>query len=154
MLRYSAHEAQAIFRGLLNHISAMYEHTGDRIVTKSPTAELPMSIGENIRQKRESAGMSQKTLAESLESGLNTVSGWEKDINAPPGDKVVAMAKLFGCSTDEILLERHSRDVTPEMRALFRRFNDLPDEFKHLARSMVGGMLASIEEEASRKHVA
>ncbi|MCQ2990923.1 helix-turn-helix domain-containing protein [Pseudomonas tremae] len=117
-------------------------------------AELPMSIGENIRQKREAAGMSQKTLAETIESGENTVAGWEKDKNAPPGDKVVAMARLFGCSTDEILLERHDRDVSPEMRALFRRFNDLPEELKPLARGMVGAMLASLEEEASRKHVA
>ncbi|MBD8710317.1 helix-turn-helix transcriptional regulator [Pseudomonas sp. CFBP 13711] len=113
-----------------------------------------MSIGENIRQKREAVGMSQKTLAEAIESGENTVAGWEKDKNAPPGDKVVMMARLFGCSTDEILLEKQDRDVSPEMRALFRRFNDLPDELKPLARSMVGGLLASIEEEASRQHVA
>lgn len=117
-------------------------------------AELPMSIGENIRQRRETAGMSQKTLAEAIDSGENTVAGWEKDKNAPPGDKVVAMARLFGCSTDEILLERHDRDISPEMKALFRRFNDLPDDLKPLARSMVGALLASIEEEASRKHVA
>ena len=117
-------------------------------------AELPMSIGENIRQKREAVGMSQKTLAEAIESGENTVAGWEKDKNAPPGDKVVMMARLFGCSTDEILLEKQDRDVSPEMRALFRRFNDLPDDLKPLARSMVGGLLASIEEEASRQHVA
>lgn len=117
-------------------------------------AELPMSIGENIKQKREAAGMSQKTLAEAIDSGENTVAGWEKDKNAPPGDKVVMMARLFGCSTDEILLEKQDRDVSPEMRALFRRFNDLPEDLKPLARSMVSGLLTSIEEEASRQHVA
>ncbi|RMT05478.1 hypothetical protein ALP53_200014 [Pseudomonas savastanoi pv. phaseolicola] len=117
-------------------------------------ADNEMSIGENIRQKREAAGMSQKTLAETIESGENTVAGWEKDKNAPPGDKVVAMAKLFGCSTDEILLERHDRDVSPEMRALFRRFSDLPDGMKPLARGMVSAMLASLEEEAARGNVA
>lgn len=110
-----------------------------------------MSIGENIRQKRESLGLSQKTLAEAIESGENTVAGWEKDKNAPPGDKIAAMACLFGCSTDEILLERHQRDVSPEMRALFRRFGDLPDEMKPLARGMVSAVLSTLEEESNRK---
>lgn len=118
------------------------------------TAGLPMSIGENIRQKREEQGLSQKRLAEAIESGENTVVGWEKDKNAPPGDKVVAMAKLFGCSTDEILMERHERDISPEMRALFRRFGDLPEDMKPMARSMISALLASLEEEAARKSVA
>jgi transcriptional regulator with XRE-family HTH domain len=117
-------------------------------------AGLPMSIGENIRQKREDQGLSQKRLAEAIESGENTVVGWEKDKNAPPGDKVVAMAKLFGCSTDEILMERHERDISPEMRALFRRFGDLPEDMKPMARSMISALLSSLEEEASRKSVA
>lgn len=117
-------------------------------------ADLPMSIGDNIRQKREGMGLSQKKLAEAIDSGENTLVGWEKDKNAPPGDKVAAMAKVFGCSTDEILLERHERDISPEMRSLFRRFGDLPDDLKPMARSMVSALLASLEEEAARKSVA
>lgn len=117
-------------------------------------AGFPMSIGENIKQRREAAGMSQKRLADAIGSGMNTLVGWEKDTNAPPGDKVVAMAKIFGCSTDEILLERHERDISPEMRALFRRFGDLPEEMKPMARSMMSAVLASLEEEATRKSVA
>lgn len=115
-------------------------------------SELPMSIGENIRQRRETAGLSQKKLADAIGSGVNTLVGWEKDANAPPGDKVVAMAKVFGCSTDEILLERHERDISPEMRALFRRFGDLPDELKPVARSLMGAVLAAIEEQAFRSN--
>lgn len=113
-----------------------------------------MSIGENIRQRREAAGMSQKKLADAIGCGMTTLVGWEKDVNAPPGDKVVAMAKLFGCSTDEILLERHERDISPEMRALFRRFADLPDEIKPMARGLVSGILTELEEEAVRKKSA
>jgi len=119
-------------------------------MTHINAAALPMSIGENIKQKRETNGMSQKTLAEAIGSGENTVAGWERDKNAPPGDKVVEMARLFGCSTDEILMERHERDVSPEMRALFRRFGDLPDQIKPLARGVMSSVLTSIEEEASR----
>lgn len=116
----------------------------------NPATEITMSIGENIRQKRDLIEMSQKALAEAIDSGENTVSGWEKGKNAPPGDKVAAMARLFGCSTDEILLDSHERDVAPEMRALFRRFSDLPDELKPLARGIIGAALGALEEEANR----
>ncbi|SFO61622.1 Helix-turn-helix [Pseudomonas syringae] len=121
---------------------------------QNPAHEQPMSIGENIKQKRESMNISQKTLADALGSGINTVASWEKDVSSPPGNKVAEMAKIFGCSTDEILLERNQRDLAPEMRALFRRFADLPDEMKPLVRGMMSAVLASIEEEASRKQSA
>lgn len=116
----------------------------------NPATEIIMSIGENIRRKREMLEMSQKALAEAIDSGENTVSGWEKGKNPPPGDKVAAMARLFGCSTDEILLDEHERDLAPEMRALFRRFSDLPNELKPLARSVIGASLGALEEEAIR----
>ena len=121
----------------------------------NPAAEeAAMSIGENIKRQREAHGLSQKKLGEAIGSGENTVVGWEKDKNPPPGDKVAAMAKLFGCSTDEILMDKHERDISPEMRALFRRFNDLPDSLKPMARGMISAILASLEEEAARKTAA
>lgn len=112
--------------------------------------ETTMSIGENIRQRREAAGLSQKKLADAIGSGMNTLVGWEKDANAPPGDKVVAMSKVFGCSTDELLLARHERDISPEMRALFRRFGDLPEDLKPVARSLISAVLSTLEEQAFR----
>lgn len=118
------------------------------------TPELPMSIGENIREKRESLNISQKSLADALGSGLNTVAAWEKDASSPPGNKIVEIAKVFGCSTDEILLERTQRDLAPEMRALFRRFADLSEDLKPLARGMMSAVLTSLEEEESRKSVS
>ena len=120
------------------------------------TAELPMSIGENIREKREASGYSQKALADYLGVAENTVAGWEKDKNktAPAGDKVMLMARLFGCSTDEILLERHERGVAAELRAIFRRFSDLPDEMKPMARTMFSSVMTGLEEEAARKSAA
>lgn len=109
--------------------------------------ETQMSIGENIRLKRESNQVSQKALAEVLGIAENTVASWEKGKNVPPSDKVVVMAKFFHCSTDEILLEQSEREVADEMKALFRRFSDLPDSVKPMARNIISGMLSSLELE-------
>ncbi|MCQ4285800.1 helix-turn-helix domain-containing protein [Pseudomonas stutzeri] len=113
-----------------------------------------MSVGENIRQKREAAKLSQDALATMIGSTAKTVARWESDANFPGGDAVIQMAHVFGCSTDEILLERNEREISPELRALFRRFGDLPDDLKPMARGMIGAILASLEEEASRKSAA
>ncbi|CAD2251296.1 hypothetical protein PSEUDT2_02519 [Stutzerimonas stutzeri] len=113
-----------------------------------------MSVGENIRQKRESMKLSQDGLASLIGSTAKTVARWESDTNFPGGDAIINMANVFGCSTDEILLERSEREISPEMRALFRRFGDLPDELKPMARGMIGAILSSLEEEAARKTAA
>ena len=104
-----------------------------------------MSIGENIKNLREEKGISQKVLAEAIGSGENTVSGWEKNKNSPPGDKIVAMAKFFGCSTDQILLDESDRNVSEDMKALFRRYNELNQSIKPMARNIINGILGSLE---------
>lgn len=113
-----------------------------------------MSVGENIRQKRAAMELSQQALAEKIGSTAKTIARWESDENYPGGDAIINMAHVFGCSTDEILLERSEREISPEMRALFRRFGDLPDDLKPMARGMIGAILASMEEEAARKTAA
>lgn len=107
--------------------------------------EFQMSIGDNIRIQRERARLSQKTVAEALGSGENTVAGWEKGRSIPPGDKVAAMAKLFKCSTDELLLEESDRNVSEDMKALFRRYNELDEHIKPMARNIINGMIGSLE---------
>ena len=104
-----------------------------------------MSIGDNIRIQRERARLSQKAVAEALGSGENTVAGWEKGRSIPPGDKVAAMAKLFKCSTDELLLEENDRNVSEDVKALFRRYNELDEHIKPMARNIINGMLGSLE---------
>lgn len=117
---------------------------------QSEPAVCEMSIGENIRKRREAQGISQKTLAEAIGSGENTVSGWEKNKNSPPGDKVVAMAKFFGCSTDQILLEDEDLEISSEFSHLLRRFSEMPESVRPLARSVISSLLVTIENEIRR----
>lgn len=113
-----------------------------------------VSVGENIRQKRLALNLSQDTLGRQIGTTGKTVARWEQDENLPGGEAVIHMASVFGCSTDEILLTEQEREITPEIRALFRRFSELPEGMKPMARGMIGAILASLEEEAARKNAA
>ena len=63
-----------------------------------------MTLGERIQSYRKRAGLSQEALAEQLGVSRQAVSKWEVDAAQPELDKVVALAKLFGITTDQLLL--------------------------------------------------
>ena len=62
-----------------------------------------MTFGEKLQSLRQRAGMSQDVLAERLQVSRQAVSRWERDETMPETDKVVALADIFGVTTDYLL---------------------------------------------------
>ena len=62
-----------------------------------------MTFGERLQALRQRAGMSQEQLAERLGVSRQAVSRWERDETMPETDKVIALADLFGVTTDYLL---------------------------------------------------
>lgn len=65
-----------------------------------------MTFGEKLQNLRQKAGMSQDTLAEKLNVSRQAVSRWERNETMPETEKVVALADLFGVTTDYLLRSR------------------------------------------------
>lgn len=66
--------------------------------------ERHVEIGQRIRQLREERGIEQSDLADKLGyKSQSTISKWESGINLPTGKKLIALAKIFGTSTNDIL---------------------------------------------------
>ena len=59
-----------------------------------------MTFGEKLQSLRQKAGMSQDALAEKLGVSRQAVSRWERDETMPETEKVIALADLFGVTTD------------------------------------------------------
>lgn len=57
----------------------------------------------NIKKAREKAGITQQELAKQLGIGQSTVAMWETQRALPRADKLPALAKLLGCTVDELL---------------------------------------------------
>ena len=62
-----------------------------------------MTFGEKLQSLRQRSGMSQDALAERLQVSRQAVSRWERDETMPETDKVMALADLFGVTTDYLL---------------------------------------------------
>ena len=65
-----------------------------------------MTFGEKLQELRRTGAMSQDALAERLEVSRQAVSKWERDEAVPETDKIVKIARIFGVSTDYLLLDQ------------------------------------------------
>lgn len=63
-----------------------------------------MNFSEQIKNIRNSKGMTQEQLAERLSVSRQTISGWENGRNLPDLEMVVSIAEQFDLSLDELIL--------------------------------------------------
>lgn len=58
-----------------------------------------------IRKMRLARGLTQAKLAEALDVDTSTVTKWETGEAKPRADKLPLLAKILGCSIDELFAE-------------------------------------------------
>ena len=62
-----------------------------------------MTIGETIRKMRRAHDITQEDLAELLHITPQAVSRWETDATTPDLGSLIGLARIFDCTTDELL---------------------------------------------------
>lgn len=72
----------------------------------SEGGEDPMN---NMARRREAAGLTQGRVADLLGMERSGVAKWETGVALPRADKLPILAKLYGCTIDE-LFEGHRTD--------------------------------------------
>lgn len=94
-----------------------------------------MTFGERLQALRQRQGLSQDALAERLNVSRQAVSRWERDETMPETDKVVALAELFGVTTDHLLRDRPQPEPPPADSREKRAGHDLICRLGHLAET-------------------
>ncbi len=72
-----------------------------------------MKLNEKIYDCRKKAGLSQDALAEQVGVSRQAVSKWELGTAQPELDKLVALAKVFGVTTDWLLTDENPAPEVP-----------------------------------------
>ena len=88
-----------------------------------------MTLGQAIRENRKRLNMTQTDLAERLGLSQETIANYEAGRREPPIDTVVAMAHIFGISTDD-LLGSHSED--PNLRDNYFAEEPIHPDYEYL----------------------
>lgn len=77
-----------------------------------------MKLSEKLYMLRRQNGFSQEQAAERLDVSRQAVSKWESGQSVPDPDKLVALSRLYGVTTDYLLLEDTPEPAkTPRPRA-------------------------------------
>ena len=84
-------------------IKALIRYIRSKDVRKEK-AEIKRSLGEVLKQHREECKMTQE-LAEKLGVSRQAVSKWENGTSDPSTSNLIALAKLFDLSAEELLHE-------------------------------------------------
>jgi transcriptional regulator with XRE-family HTH domain len=71
---------------------------------------MSMTLGEKIYRLRKARGMSQEELASHLAVSRQAVSKWELTESIPDTENIVQISRLFGVSTDYLLVEDYKSD--------------------------------------------
>lgn len=72
-----------------------------------------MILADKIIDLRKKNGWSQEELAEQLGVSRQAVSKWESASSVPDLERIIAMSRLFGVSTDYLLKEEAEADAVP-----------------------------------------
>ena len=68
-------------------------------------------LGEKIRKLRKDNKISQEALAEKLGVSRQSISLWENDQTMPSMESIVAIANVFGVSTDDLLKDNEEKET-------------------------------------------
>lgn len=63
-----------------------------------------MTFGEKLQALRKAQGLSQEELAQRINVSRQALSKWESGASVPDTENVIALSRLFGVSTDYLLL--------------------------------------------------
>ena len=72
---------------------------------RAEDAAVKRSLGEALKAHRARCGMTQEFVAQSLGVSRQAVSKWESGASDPSTVNLLALAKLYGVSADELLRE-------------------------------------------------
>ena len=70
-----------------------------------------MDFAQKLNELRKSRGFSQEDLGEKINVTRQTISNWESGLSTPDMDSIIALAKLFEISTDELLAYKHEEPI-------------------------------------------
>lgn len=85
-------------------VKALRKYLGSGKVSKE-TAAVRKSLGEALKEHRIRCKMTQEFVAERLGVSRQAVSKWENGTSDPSTSNLLALAKLYGVSAEELLKE-------------------------------------------------
>lgn len=106
-------------------------------------------FGERLKALREKRGITQQELAQMTGSDWSQISRYEREVNLPTADRVVALARALRVSPNKLLLgTRGEEKIEFSNIRLYERFlklDKLPKDEQEIALQILDGVVAKYE---------
>ena len=89
-----------------------------------------MPLSKRIYELRKSNGMSQEALAEKINVSRQSISKWESGETIPEIGHIIELSKVFGVSTDYLLLYGEAESLTNRTKQLEEQQENLQAKMK------------------------
>jgi transcriptional regulator with XRE-family HTH domain len=90
---------------------------------------LRMSLSKKILELRKAGNLSQEQLAEKIRVSRQSISKWESGETIPEIERIIELSKVFGVSTDYLLLSGEVEELTNRTEQLEKQQEGLRVEF-------------------------
>ena len=94
-----------LFWGAMAALLVILHRRGKSQAVRLERHEVRKTLGEKLKQYRTSCGMTQEFVAETLGVSRQAVSKWETGKSDPSTSNLLALAKLYGISAEQLLKE-------------------------------------------------
>ena len=113
------------------------------------------ALANNLKRLREEKGITQKELAEKLNSSASRISMYEQNRREPDLQTIIKIANLFNCSIDYLLGINKKKLVTtdeltkilPEEKILLSSYKKINDDDRHVLWALLDKYLTATEKE-------
>ncbi|MBD5156747.1 MAG: helix-turn-helix transcriptional regulator [Butyrivibrio sp.] len=101
-----------------------------------------MVFGEKLQNLRKAKGYTQEQLAEAADISRQTLSKWELGTAKPDADNIVVISKIFGVSTDYLLIDDYDSDE--DIPAVRQNSQKISAHYKSRLRLTVGAVITGV----------
>ncbi len=106
-------------------------------------------FGQRLKALREKRGLTQQELAEATKTDWTQISRYERDVNLPTADRVVALARALRASPNALLLGTRGEERIEfnniRLYERFRTLDKLPKDEQEVALQILDGVIAKYE---------
>ena len=117
--------------------------------SKNVTVDEIKGFGQRLKTLREKRGLTQQQLAEATKTDWTQISRYERDVNLPTADRVVALARVLRVSPNALLLGTRGEEKIEfnniRLYERFRTLDKLPKDEQEVALQILDGVIAKYE---------
>ena len=115
--------------------------------------DLRKALGKRIKRLRKEKNLTQKQLAQQVDTSPAQLNKYESGVNAPPVEKLLLLAEVLGCSIDFLVAGNNNSAKAPinnqRLAHRFQVIDELELEDKELIIKVLDAMITKSKLEAT-----